>query len=572
MSLMMNITLLFTIIIFFVFSLWFINKYLSILYKNEDVPETDLKESNVIPNLINSVNKNDQRILDEVNKNAEQIGDIENTLQNKMNQIETNRHNIDLLSDSITGIRDTVQSDNFKTLDILKTKLEAANNTEIGEAVSNLNSAWDETNQIAMSNINDNIDQKKTDIQQDIFREVSSNVENSFVSNSNFGGFSNSVYGSIGDLSAFTSSNTSRISSLEKSSSGYVSATEFATFSNNAVTKSNLSSHLPSRLSEQELDSKYLQTSAINDAISDYLTENNYLTSSTLTDYAYATTGSVETLSNSLSNYLHKDDAYTTMSNYLSSNNYLTTDSTLTGYATTSNLETLSNSLSNYLKTADADTTMSNYLNSNNYLTTDSSTLTGYATTSNLETLSNSLSNYLKKEDADTTISNYLNSNNYINSNNFSDYTINFVSQTEFESLSNSLSNVMRTTDHDAENLHDDLISTGDSETTSSNETRIIALEENVGSLSNNMINGASFDSNMLMLEQNNGSNISVDLSDLSSTVSGGYVTPFAESNLSLSLDPDNGLCVKYGDSYSNCISMSNMNNVLWTKSSLIPE
>uniref|UniRef100_A0A6C0CVJ5 Uncharacterized protein n=1 Tax=viral metagenome TaxID=1070528 RepID=A0A6C0CVJ5_9ZZZZ len=518
----MNITLLFTIIIFFVFSLWFINKYLSILYKKEDMPETDLKESNVIPNLINSVNKNDQRILDEVNKSAEQIGDIENTLQNKMNQIETNRHNIDVLSDSITGIGNTVQSDNLKTLGSLEKKLEAANNTEIGEAVSNLKSAWEETNEIAMSNINKNINQKKTDIQRDIFDVVSSNVENSFVSNSNFVGFSNSVYGSIGDLSASTSSNTTRIALLEESSSGYVSATDFATFSNNAITKSSLSTHLPDHLSQDSLNSNYLQTSAINTAMSEYLTTNNYLTSSTLT-----------------------------------------------GYATTGSVESLSNSLSNYLKTEDADTTMSNYLNANSYLTTDS-TLTGYATTSNMESLSNSLSNYLKTTDAGTTMSNYLSSNNYINSNNFNEYTSNFVSQIDFVTLSNSLSNLMRTTEHNDAVLHSGLISSDDSDTTASNTERITAL-------SNDMINGALFnaDSNLLMLQQNNGSNISVDLSSLASATATSVTevteatASFAESNLSLSLDSTSGLCVRYGESYSNCISMSNMNNVLWTKSNL---
>ena len=560
MSLMMNITLLFTIIIFFVFSLWFINKYLNILYKKEDIPETDLKESNVIPNLINSVNKNDQRILDEVNKNAEQIGDIENTLQNKMNQIETNRHNIDVLSDSITGIRDTVQSDNLKTLGSLETELEAANNKEIGEAVSNLKSAWEETNKIAISNINDNIDQKKTDIQQDIFNAVSSNVENSFVSNSNFGGFSNYVYDSIGDLSASNSSNSSRITSLEESSTGYVSATEFATFSNNAVTKTNLSTHLPDRLSQASLDLKYLQTSAINSSMSNYLTTNDYLTSSTLTDYA---------TTDSLSGYLQKDEANDAMSTYLTTNDYLTS-STLTGYATTSNLETLSNSLSNYLKTEDANNTMSNYLSSNNYLTTDSSTLTGYATTDSVESLSNSLSNYLKTQDANTTMSTYLTDNNYINSNNFNVYTSNLVSQTDFESLSNSLSNVVRTTDHNAA-LHSGIISTSDSETTN-NTGRITALESSVESLSNDMINGASFNSNMLTLEQNNGSNISVNLSDLATATAASEgetnenIAPFDQNSLSLSLDPDNGLCVLYGDSYSNCISMSNIQERIYTK------
>ena len=542
------------------------NKYLSILYKKEDMPETDLKESNVIPNLINSVNKNDQRILDEVNKNAEQIGDIENTLQNKMNQIETNRHNINVLSGSITGIRDTVQSYNLRTLGGLQNQLISANNTKIGEAVSNLKSAWDEANETAMSNIKVNIDQKKDKIQTEIFNLVSSNVENSFVSNSNFGGFSNYVYDSIGDLRYSTSSNTSRITSLEQSSSGYVSANDFATFSNNAITKSNLSTHLPSHLSEQNLNSKYLQTSAINSSMSNYLTLNNYLTSSRLT--GYATTSNLETLSDSLSSYLHKDDADNTMSNYLNDHNYLTTDSTLTGYATTSNLETLSNSLSNYLHKDDANTAMSNYLSSNNYLTTDS-TLTGYATTSNLETLSNSLSNYLKTEDADTAMSTYLNSNNYINSNNINQYTSSFVSQTDFESLSNSLSNVMRTNDH-ATTSHD----SGDSDITTSNTTRIGALESNVESLSNDMITDATFDSesNMLMLQQNNGSNISVDLSDLASATAAsegdtvGDTAPFTESDLTLSLDSTNGLCVKYGGSYSNCISISNIQQEIYTK------
>jgi hypothetical protein len=188
----------------------------------------------------------------------------------------------------------------------------------------------------------------------------------------------------------------------------------------------------------------------------------------------------------------------------------------------------------------------------------------------------------LKTTDAGTTMSNYLSSNNYINSSNIGTYTNNFVSKTDFESLSNSLSNVMRRTDHDAENSHAFLSLTGDSDTTASNTTRIDALQSNVDSLSNDMINEASFDSdsNMLMLQQNNGSNISVDLSSLASatatsategTEATEATASFAESNLSLSLDSTSGLCVKYGESYSNCISMSNIQNLIYTKTEYLP-
>ena len=112
-------------------------------------------------------------------------------------------------------------------------------------------------------------------------------------------------------MSASNLSNTSRITTLEQSSSGYVSATEFATFSNNAITKTNLSTHLPDHLSQASLNSNYLQTSAINSSMSNYLTTNDYLTSSTLTDYA--TTSNLESLSNSLSNYLKTEKVWKTI-------------------------------------------------------------------------------------------------------------------------------------------------------------------------------------------------------------------------------------------------------------------
>lgn len=188
----MNLTILSTIIIFLVFSLWFINKYLNILYKNEAAPQhTEYKESNVIPNLIQSVNDNDQKILDEVNKNKEEIEDIETTVQNKMNQIETNKLNISKVFDNIENVRDKINQDQLKNLEISRSKLQKENNKVIGESIDELTKAWETTNEIAMSNINSSIDEKKIEIQQQVYDTVSSNVENNFVPYTELTAFSN---------------------------------------------------------------------------------------------------------------------------------------------------------------------------------------------------------------------------------------------------------------------------------------------------------------------------------------------------------------------------------------------
>ena len=190
----MNVTILSTIIIFLVFSLWFINKYLNILYKNEAAPQnTEYKESNVIPNLIQSVNDNDQKILDEVNKNKEEIEDLGNTVQNKMNQIETNKLNISKVFDNIENVRDIINQDQLKNLEISRSKLQKENNKVIGRSIDELSKAWETTNEIAMSNINSSIEEKKVEIQQQVYDTVSSNVENNFVPSTELTTFSNSV-------------------------------------------------------------------------------------------------------------------------------------------------------------------------------------------------------------------------------------------------------------------------------------------------------------------------------------------------------------------------------------------
>ena len=190
----MNATILSTIIIFLVFSLWFINKYLNILYKNEAAPQnTEYKESNVIPNLIQSVNYNDQKILDEVNKNKEEIEDLGNTVQNKMNQIETNKLNISKVFDNIENVRDKINQDQLKNLEISRSKLQKENNKVIGRSIDELSKAWETTNEIAMSNINSSIEEKKVEIQQQVYDTVSSNVENNFVPSTELTTFSNSV-------------------------------------------------------------------------------------------------------------------------------------------------------------------------------------------------------------------------------------------------------------------------------------------------------------------------------------------------------------------------------------------
>ena len=614
----MTVTLLLTIIIFFVFSLWFINKYLAILYKKEDIPETDFKESNVIPNLIDSVNKNDKKIIDEVNKTNEHIEDIENTLQNKMNQIETNKHNVSKLFGNIDKIRDKLQTDYLHASTQVANTLKSENDEIIGTSIDDLNTAWQQTNEIAMSNINDNINKKKVDIERDIFNSLSSNVESSFVSSSNFNGFSNAIGGSIDQMNSNIADNSSSITALSTTmSSNYLPISEFASFSNNAITKTNLESNLPNRLSDDVLENKYFQIDNMTSKISDYLTSNNLPTTSnvlqdTMSNYlteneylkndsltGYASVGSVASLSNSLSNNIDEGNINSAMSNYLNDNNYINnTSSFLEANALSNNIDqtnintTMSNylndnnyinntssfleadALSNNIDQTNINTTMSNYLDSNNYI--NSSNINDYVDTSGFVG-ADALSNNIDQTNINTNMSTYLETNNYINSSNIDVYTSNYVSQTDFESLSNSLSNYMRTDAH-TNYISGHISQDGSaSDDTASNTTRINALETNVEALSNDMINNVSFDSasNLLTLEKNSGGDINVNLSSLATASSASpdptAVGSFNPGNLSLSLDDTNGLCVKYGDSFSNCIAFSNVQELIYTKDEYSP-
>ena len=266
----MNATILSTIIIFLVFSLWFINKYLNILYKNEAAPQnTEYKESNVIPNLIQSVNYNDQKILDEVNKNKEEIEDLGNTVQNKMNQIETNKLNISKVFDNIENVRDKINQDQLKNLEISRSKLQKENNKVIGRSIDELSKAWETTNEIAMSNINSSIEEKKVEIQQQVYDTVSSNVENNFVPSTELTTFSNSVDNRFNTLNGSISEINTNLDALSN---------QFET------QQSDLNSFETTYVEQEELNMKineYLQqsiddSSGLGGIMGKYLNSNDY--------------------------------------------------------------------------------------------------------------------------------------------------------------------------------------------------------------------------------------------------------------------------------------------------------
>lgn len=270
----MNVTILSTIIIFLVFSLWFINKYLNILYKNEAAPQnTEYKESNVIPNLIQSVNENDKKILDEVNQNKEDIEDLGNTVQNKMNQIETNKINISKVFDNIENVRDKINQDQLKNLEISRSKLQKENNKVIGKSIDELSKAWETTNEIAMSNINSSIEEKKVEIQQQVYDTVSSNVENNFVPYTELTTFSNSTNNRFDTLNGSISQINTNLDAL--SNQFETQQSDLNSFETKYVEEDELSMKINQYLNESIHDG-----SGLGGIMGNYLYSNDYATKS----------------------------------------------------------------------------------------------------------------------------------------------------------------------------------------------------------------------------------------------------------------------------------------------------
>ena len=382
----LNLAFLSTIVIFFLFSMWFVNEYVGFL-KTEPKQE----RSSVLPNLIEAVNKNDMKILDKVHRNKKRIEDMDKTLKNKLNQIETNKRNVTQLYTDIKNVQKRVNEDNLKTLSVLEDTLAENNKAIIQESVANLDEQWSVKNKEEMDALNSDALTNLRGIQEDIYADVYDNMSTDFVSQSNFVDLSSNVdsmSNNLNRIDGLAKSNQETIGSL---SSMYASQSDFTTLSNNVDSMSNNLNRIDAQAtSNQEI---------IGSLSSMYASQSDFVDLSS----------NVDSMSNNLSRIdgLAESNQETigSLSNYLTSNNFLT-ESTI-------------------------DSTMSNYLTSNNFLTesTIDSTMSNYLTSNN----------FLTESTIDSTMSNYLSDNNYLNSNNISS---NFVSQSELESFSNSLSSM----------------------------------------------------------------------------------------------------------------------------------
>ena len=368
----LNLAFLSTIVIFFLFSMWFVNEYVGFL-KTEPKQE----RSSVLPNLIEAVNKNDKKILDKVHRNKKRIEDMDKTLKNKLNQIETNKRNVTQLYTDIKNVQKRVNEDNLKTLSVLEDTLAENNKAIIQESVANLDEQWSVKNKEEMDALNSDALTNLRGIQEDIYADVYDNMSTDFVSQSNFVDLSSNVdsmSNNLNRIDGLAKSNQETIGSL---SSMYASQSDFTTLSNNV---DSMSSNL------SRIDGLAESNQETIGSLSNYLTSNNFLTESTIDS---------------------------TMSNYLTSNNFLTEstiDSTMSNYLTSNN----------FLTESTIDSTMSNYLSDNNYLNSNNIS-SNFVSQSELESFSNSLSSMYVSQSDFTTLS-----NNTINDVGFSNNQIIF--------------------------------------------------------------------------------------------------------------------------------------------------
>ena len=236
----LNLAFLSTIVIFFLFSMWFVNEYVGFL-KTEPKQE----RSSVLPNLIEAVNKNDKKILDKVHRNKKRIEDMDKTLKNKLNQIETNKRNVTQLYTDIKNVQKRVNEDNLKTLSVLEDTLAENNKAIIQESVANLDEQWSVKNKEEMDALNSDALTNLRGIQEDIYADVYDNMSTDFVSQSNFVDLSSNVDS--------MSNNLNRIDGLAES---------------NQETIGSLSNYLTSN--------NFLTESTIDSTMSNYLTSNNF--------------------------------------------------------------------------------------------------------------------------------------------------------------------------------------------------------------------------------------------------------------------------------------------------------
>ena len=360
----LNLAFLSTIVIFFLFSMWFVNEYVGFL-KTEPKQE----RSSVLPNLIEAVNKNDKKILDKVHRNKKRIEDMDKTLKNKLNQIETNKRNVTQLYTDIKNVQKRVNEDNLKTLSVLEDTLAENNKAIIQESVANLDEQWSVKNKEEMDALNSDALTNLRGIQEDIYADVYDNMSTDFVSQSNFVDLSSNVdsmSNNLNRIDGLAKSNQETIGSL---SSMYASQSDFTTLSNNVDSMSNNLNRIDAQAtSNQEiigsLSSMYASQSDFVDLSSNVDSMSNNL--SRIDGLAESNQETIGSLSNYLTsnNFLTESTIDSTMSNYLSDNNYLNSNNISSNFVSQSELESFSNSLSSmYVSQSDFTTLSNNTIN-----------------------------------------------------------------------------------------------------------------------------------------------------------------------------------------------------------------
>ena len=360
----LNLAFLSTIVIFFLFSMWFVNEYVGFL-KTEPKQE----RSSVLPNLIEAVNKNDKKILDKVHRNKKRIEDMDKTLKNKLNQIETNKRNVTQLYTDIKNVQKRVNEDNLKTLSVLEDTLAENNKAIIQESVANLDEQWSVKNKEEMDALNSDALTNLRGIQEDIYADVYDNMSTDFVSQSNFVDLSSNVdsmSNNLNRIDGLAKSNQETIGSL---SSMYASQSDFTTLSNNVDSMSNNLNRIDAQAtSNQEiigsLSSMYASQSDFVDLSSNVDSMSNNL--SRIDGLAESNQETIGSLSNYLTanNFLTESTIDSTMSNYLSDNNYLNSNNISSNFVSQSEFESFSNSLSSmYVSQSDFTTLSNNTIN-----------------------------------------------------------------------------------------------------------------------------------------------------------------------------------------------------------------
>ena len=203
----LNITFVCVLLIFFIFSLWFIWQYVSIL-KNKS-PQ---KISNVIPSLIDAINKNDKEIMKQVNETKGKLTNMDDMLQNKLNQVETNKRNVTTLFDNVETIEKRVNEDNLRALAVLQSELNGTNEASIKDSIVILEKDWGITTSNLITSIQVQADSN--------FSEIQNGLDNTYISNYTFSNYSSNsdqrihlIDSNFTGLSNQTESNTGLIDS-----------------------------------------------------------------------------------------------------------------------------------------------------------------------------------------------------------------------------------------------------------------------------------------------------------------------------------------------------------------------